>query len=147
MIAAVATLSPENKLYSEMAAKDSSPSSSSSSASMSGSASGSATSQTAGYTGSSTKVQGCLQGLAGSYTLTADSGTTYTLSGDTSGLKDHVGHEVAITGKTSGSSASSSSSASGASGAPTMSSTGDAGQTLEVQSMKHISPTCKSASR
>src|SRR5215472_10294763 len=106
----------------------------------------SSSSQTAGAAGSPTIVQGCLSGSAGSYTLTADNGTTYTLSGDTSGLKDHVGHEVQITGKTSGSSASSTSSASsastGAAGAA-----GAAGQTLEVQSMKHISPTCKSASK
>jgi hypothetical protein len=85
-----------------------------------------------------TTVQGCLSGSEGNYTLTADSGTTYTLTGDTAKLKDHVGHEVSITGKTSGSSASSASSASSSTGA---------GQTLEVTSMKHIAASCKSAAK
>jgi uncharacterized protein DUF5818 len=66
-------------------------------------------------------VDGCLQGSSGSYTLVGDNGTTYQLSGDTAKLADHVGHEVQVTGMTSGSSA-----------------------TLEVNSVKHVSQTCKS---
>jgi hypothetical protein len=100
-------------------------------------------SSTAGDTGGTT-VQGCLSGSSGSYTLTADDGATYTLTGNTTELKDHVGHEIQVTGKTSGSSASSSSSAASASGTT---SAGGAGQTLEVASMKHISKSCKSASK
>lgn len=86
-------------------------------------------------------VQGCLQGSGGNYTLTADDGTTYQLTGQTSDLSAHVGHEVQITGKTSASSAASESSAasSGASAA--------GGATLDVKSMKHVSKTCKSASK
>jgi hypothetical protein len=92
--------------------------------------------------GGTTTVQGCLSGAAGSYTLTADSGTTYALTGNTSELKDHVGHEVAITGKASAASASSSSSAASTTGAAA-----GGAQTLEVASMKHVATSCKSAAK
>jgi hypothetical protein len=82
-----------------------------------------------------TTVQGCLQNANGTYTLTDKSGTTYQLQGDTSKLSDHVGHEVKITGTTSGSSATSSSM-----GAPAG---GTQQPTLTVESMKHISKTCQ----
>jgi hypothetical protein len=86
-----------------------------------------------------TTVQGCLQGSDGNYTLTADNGTMYQLTGNTAELKDHVGHEVQITGTTSGSSAEASAQAS---------STGATqAATLAVKSMKHISKTCKSAAK
>lgn len=92
------------------------------------------TQSTAGAAGHMT-VQGCLSGSEGNYTLTADNGTTYQLTGNTAELKDHVGHEVQITGKTASSSSSAASS-----------STGGAQQaSLEVKSMKHIAKTCKSA--
>jgi len=94
--------------------------------------------QATGGTSGSTTVQGCLSGSAGNYTLTADNGTTYTLTGNTTELKDHVGHEVQITGKTASSSSSASS---------TSEATAGAGQTLEVTSMKHLSKSCKSASK
>jgi hypothetical protein len=94
-----------------------------------------------------TTVQGCLQGSDGNYTLTDNSGTTYTLQGDTSKLSAHVGHEVQITGTTSGASAASPSAGAGTTnpttGTPT---TGAQQSTLTVQNMKHISKTCKSAS-
>jgi hypothetical protein len=102
----------------------------------------SSSSQTAGDTGGTT-VQGCLSGASGNYTLTADNGTTYTLAGNTTELKDHVGHEVQITGKTSSPGLASGSSASSAS----TSSAGGGQSTLEVMSMKHISKTCKSSSK
>ena len=93
-----------------------------------------------------TTVQGCLQGSDGNYTLTDNSGTTYTLQGDTSKLSAHVGHEVQITGTTSGASAASPSAGAGTTnpttGTPT---TGAQQSTLTVQNMKHISKTCKSA--
>jgi hypothetical protein len=80
-------------------------------------------------------VQGCLSGSDGNYTLTADNGTVYQLTGKTAELKDHVGHEVQITAKNPNSSA-------------TSSSTGAAEQmTLEVKSMKHIAKTCKAAAK
>jgi Protein of unknown function (DUF5818) len=83
-----------------------------------------------------------LQGSSGSYTLTADDGTTYQLTGKTSDLSAHVGHQVEITGKTSGSSAPSGSSASSTPGASAA-----GGSTLDVKSMKHIAKTCKSAAK
>jgi Protein of unknown function (DUF5818) len=101
-----------------------------------GSQSGSSQAGTAA-TGKKKTVQGCLQGSNGNYTLTDKSGMTYQLAGDTSKLSDHVGHEVKITGTTSGSSATSSSM-----GAPTG---GTQQATLTVESMKHISKTCQSA--
>jgi Protein of unknown function (DUF5818) len=82
-------------------------------------------------------VEGCLQDASGSYTLAAKDGTMYQLSGDTSKLAEHVGHEIQITGITSGSSSQSAATE------------GAAAQqqrpTLEVKSMKHIAKTCKSA--
>jgi hypothetical protein len=88
--------------------------------------------QTATSTGSQTSVQGCLSGSNGNYTLTDDQGKMYTLTGDTSKLADHVGHEVKITGTESASSGASSGAMSNQSQ-----------PTLEVSSMKHISKTCK----
>ena len=89
--------------------------------------------------GGSTTVDGCLSGSAGSYTLTDKaSGMTYNLSGDTSKLSAHVGHEVKITGTTgAGDSSASSASSSAASGG---SSAG--GQTLTVKSFKHVAASC-----
>jgi Protein of unknown function (DUF5818) len=86
-----------------------------------------------------TTVQGCLQGSDGNYTLTDKNGTTYQLQGDTSKLSAHLGHEVQITGSTTSASTATSPTA----GTPT----GTTQQpTLTVQSMKHISKSCKSAS-
>jgi hypothetical protein len=85
-----------------------------------------------------TSVEGCLQGSNGNFTLADNSGNTYKLEGDTSKLTEHVGHEVQITGSTSaGSSASSGTMTGGSQGQ----------QTLTVSDVKHISPTCKSASK
>lgn len=91
--------------------------------------------------GNETTVRGCLSGSSGNYTLTSDSGTTYSITGDTSKLSDHVGHEVEIKGTTSPSSSSSSGGAAGATGP---SSGGAAQQTLSMTGMKHISSTCTS---
>ena len=95
-------------------------------------------SQTEAASGQTT-VQGCLQGSDGNYTLTDDTGTTYTLQGDTSKLSAHVGHEVQITGSTTAASSTTSPTTGTAAGATQQS-------TLTVQKMKHISETCKSAS-
>jgi Protein of unknown function (DUF5818) len=94
----------------------------------------SSASQTA--TGGSTTVQGCLSGSDGSYTLTDKDGKTYQLSGDTSKLSEHVGHEIRVTGDTS-------SSDMGTNGSAGQAST--ASQTITVSSVKHISKTCKNA--
>ena len=97
-------------------------------------------SQTGTSASGQTTVQGCLQSSDGSYTLTADDGTKYQLQGDTSKLSAHVGHEVQITGSTTSVSSSTS---------PTTGTPAGATQqpSLTVQNMKHISKTCKSASK
>jgi hypothetical protein len=79
-------------------------------------------------------IEGCLSGANGKYTLTDQQGTSYDLTGNTAKLADHVGHEVKITGVTS----------SGSSGTAT-SSDSSSGQTLQVNSFKHVSKTCKNA--
>jgi uncharacterized protein DUF5818 len=89
-----------------------------------------------------TTVKGCLQGSSGSYTLTADSGTTYQLQGDTSKLSEHVGHEVQITGSPSAA-ASPSSTMSPSAGT----SAGGSQQTLTVDNVKHISKSCSNKSK
>lgn len=89
----------------------------------------------AGQTSSShTTVQGCLSGADGKYTLTEKSGTAYNLTGDTSKLAEHVGHEIKVTGST------------GAASGSSAASTGSAasGQSLDVSSVKMVSKTCES---
>ena len=109
---------------------------------------GSSSASQTGAASGQTAVEGCLQGSSGSYTLTDNSGNTYKLEGDTSKLADHVGHEVQITGSTAGgSSASSGASSSGSSASGTMSGSSQGQQTLTVSDVKHISATCKSASK
>ena len=53
--------------------------------------------------GQNTTVQGCLGSSSmgdNNYTLTQDqTGTVYTLAGNTSDLKSHVGHEISVTGQ------------------------------------------------
>jgi hypothetical protein len=96
-------------------------------------------SQTGASASGQTTVEGCLQGSDGNYTLTDKNGTTYQLQGDTSKLSAHVGHEVQITGSTTSASTATSPTTGTPAGATQQ-------QTLTVQSMKHISKTCKSAS-
>jgi hypothetical protein len=97
------------------------------------------TQTSASSTGSQNTVEGCLSGSDGKYTLTDKTGTAYTLTGDTSKLAEHVGHEVKITGSTGSGSASS------ASGTPDSSaSASSSSQSLEVSSVKHVSKTCQS---
>jgi hypothetical protein len=43
-------------------------------------------------------VEGCLTGAADTFTLTDSKGRTYQLTGDTSGLKENVGHMVRLYG-------------------------------------------------
>lgn len=88
------------------------------------------------------KVVGCLAESNGGYVLTSTDGTVYHLQGDDSKLSAHVGHEVQLTGTTSAAGAGSAMSGS------TSASGGDAAQqpTFQVQSLKHISKTCKTSS-
>ena len=91
-------------------------------------------SQTGNAPAGQNTIQVCLQGSNGSYTLTADSGTTYQLQGDTSMLSKHVGHEVQITGTPSGAGRSEAS--------PNAGAAGEAQQALTVDNVKHIAKTC-----
>ena len=120
-------------------AQQSSPSSSTSPSSQSQSSQASPSDSS----GSNQTVQGCLSQSGSNFVLKADSGTTYQLSGDTSQLGAHVGHEVQITGSTAqpqpSAAAGSAGSSSGAS-----SSSSDNQQTLTVSGLKHISNTCSS---
>jgi len=92
--------------------------------------------QTAGTAGQAT-VEGCLQNSNGNFTLTADSGSVYQLTGDTSKLSEHVGHEVRIIGTTSGETNSPSATTPGTPQAAM----------LEVKDVKHVSKTCKSSAK
>jgi len=84
------------------------------------------------------------------------SGTSYTLEGQETELKKHVGHKVEVTGTTGSASGSSTGtsttgSASGTSGTATSGGTGSTsasssmgGQTLRVTSVRMISADCSS---
>ena len=98
--------------------------------------SGSATSSPTDVT-----IEGCLQASGGSYTLTdGTSGKTYQLQGDTSKMSAHVGHQVSLTGTTSGPSSS-------AAGGMTSSASGSDQPTFVVSKLKHIATTCKSSNK
>lgn len=92
--------------------------------------------------GGETTVQGCLSGANGSYTLNDNSGNTYQLTGDTSKLAEHVGHEIKVTGISAASATSAGTSA--ATPATAEQSAGASQQTLQISSVKHISKTCQS---
>jgi|HubBroStandDraft_1064217.scaffolds.fasta_scaffold228838_2 hypothetical protein len=94
--------------------------------------------QTTVGTGNAT-VQGCLSGSDGNYTLTDDNGTAYQLTGNTAKLSDHVGHEIKVMGTTAAAPASGSSDSGGTMGNSSSS------QTLQVNSFKHVSKTCKNS--
>jgi hypothetical protein len=92
-----------------------------------------------------TRVEGCLEGSNGIFTLRAANGTVYQLTGDTSRLSEHVGHEVRITGRTSGSSTARTPNATipGASAATSPIPMASRQIILTVSSVRHISRTCK----
>jgi hypothetical protein len=90
-------------------------------------------SQSQGSTGAQETVKGCLSGSGGTYTLTAKDGKTYQLTGDTSKLTEHIGHEMKVTGTETPASASSGSAMGKTSAEPT----------IDVTSFKHISKTCE----
>jgi hypothetical protein len=83
------------------------------------------------------KVEGCLGGSAGNFTVTDDSGTVYALElpagADSSVLTKHVGERVIATGKMSGSGSASAASSSGASGGK---------QSIQVVSLDKIPGSC-----
>ena len=107
------------------------------------------TTQTSSDSGNS--IEGCLNGSAGNWTLTDQSGKTYQLAGDTSKLSDHVGHQVRIMGTDNSSAASSSgstnsSASSSATGAGSSSSSGSP-STFTVKNVKMISSSCSTPSK
>ena len=105
------------------------------------------TTQTSSDSGSS--IEGCLNGSAGNWTLTDQSGKTYQLAGDTSKLSDHVGHQVRIMGTDNSSSASSSGSmgSSASSSATGAGSASGSQPTFSVKKVKMISSTCPTPSK
>jgi hypothetical protein len=82
-----------------------------------------------------TTIQGCLSNSNGQYWLTDSSGVKHQLSSHANVLKNHLGHEVEITGteavKTTGTTVQG-----GASSAKQI-------PVFRVQSVKHIADTCK----
>jgi hypothetical protein len=91
-------------------------------------------------TGNMHTVEGCLSGSEGNYMLTSKDGTMYQLSGNTSKLSAHVGHEMKVTGSVTAASASA-----GGESANTMGHAGTAQHMLDVSSYKHISKTCENS--
>jgi len=82
-------------------------------------------------------VNGCIEGSDGNYTVTDKSGRTFSLLTYSAQLAAHVGHEVQVTGTTSGPIVMSSGMGTEA--------TGNQLPTLRVQNVKHISATCQGA--
>jgi Protein of unknown function (DUF5818) len=86
--------------------------------------------------GTEKTVEGCLSESGGKYTLTDSRGKSFELTGDTSKLAEHVGHEVKITGSEGSQAAGTSSQTTG----------NESERSIDVTSVKHISKTCKSSS-
>jgi len=97
------------------------------------------TGQNTSSTGGTMKVTGCVSGSDGNYSLIDNSGKTWQLAGDTSRLKDHVGHTVQIRGTSS--EAAGTAGGSATSSGSTTASTSNM-QTLNVTSLKMISSSC-----
>ena len=87
-----------------------------------------------GNAASETTIQGCLSNSKGQYWLTESNGTVHQLSSHANVLKNHIGHEVAVTGteavKTTGTTIQG-----GASSAKQI-------PIFRVKSVKHIADTC-----
>ncbi len=91
----------------------------------------------------STTVDGCLSGSNGSYLIKDKStGATYNLTGNTSKLGNHVGHEVQVTGIASNAPSGVNSSASQTSMGNASAISGQA--SLRVTSFKHVASSCTS---
>jgi hypothetical protein len=88
-----------------------------------------------GKAGSATTIQGCLSNSNGQYWLTDSNGVKHQLSSHANVLKNHIGHEVAITGveavKTTDTTIQG-----GASSAKQI-------PVFRVQTVKHVADTCK----
>ena len=92
---------------------------------------------------SNTGIQGCLSGADGNYMLTQDgTGTVYKLAGADSKLKDHVGHEVQVTGRLANTGTQDQTQASTPSGNATAASA----NTLQVSDVTMVSEKCLTGS-
>ncbi len=101
--------------------------------------------------GQKQKVEGCLSGTDGNFTLTDKSGVTYQLQGENSELSKHVGQEVRIEGMaaaaaTTNSTSSSASSSSDTSSASPSSASGSSANSLMVHKVKKVSDSCSTGS-
>lgn len=76
-------------------------------------------------------VEGCLSGAADTFVLTDAKGKTYELTGDTSMLKDNVGHQVRLYGNV------------GSSGGGEKTSARGPQATFGVKKVESLSDTCK----
>jgi len=83
---------------------------------------------------SESTIQGCLSNAGGHYYLTDSSGTKYFLSGYANKLKDHIGHEVAITGMDSVKTTSTTQQGAA--------STAHQQHVFRVKTIKHVADTC-----
>jgi len=92
------------------------------------------TATSAGTQSSEQSIRGCLSGSEGNFTLTADGGQTFKLSGDDAKLKEHVGHMVEIKGMPEQASSDASAASSGSSAA----------SNFAVNDVQMIAETCTS---
>lgn len=76
-------------------------------------------------------IEGCLSGAADTFVLTDANGKTYELTGDTSGLKENVGHKVRLQGNV------------GSSGGGEKINAGGPQATFGVKKVQSLSNTCK----
>jgi hypothetical protein len=96
----------------------------------------------------SSSIRGCLSGAEGNYMLTQQDGTVFRLVGKEDQLKNHIGHEVMVTGQVSASGSgsapdqgeSNSQNSAGSSGSST------SGNTVEVSDIKMVAKRCSSES-
>jgi hypothetical protein len=106
--------------------------------------------------GSETSIEGCLNGSAGSYTLTSSTGSTYQLTGSTDELSQHINQQVRLKGtpitvsasaSTSPGGASSSSTQSSSPSSSTPSSSSSSQQSFTVSKVMKISDTCSTSNK
>ena len=83
-------------------------------------------------------LSGCLNGSDGNFTLTADDGTTYRLTGAISGLSQYVGHKVQLAGTSTTADANASASSQAQPATPTE-------KAFTVTNAEEVSATCQSA--
>jgi hypothetical protein len=91
-------------------------------------------------------LQGCLSRSTGSYTLTDQSGKTYQLEGETAKLSEHVGQEVELIGKETGTPSAPTASSASTSTAPSGGTSSESVK-FNVSKVKKLSDTCTSTKK